>query len=105
MAKKEKWKVENSRGDKGRLVVDQDNALIADCYADTSDPLGIPQDYKKMAKRIALQLDPLGSLRTHPLRHNPRQTQQTETMNYFYAQKIKDLFALANVSTQHAGHE
>jgi hypothetical protein len=44
-------------------VVDQDNALIADCYADTSDPLGIPQDYKKMAKRIALLPDMERALR------------------------------------------
>lgn len=54
MAKKEKWKVVNSGGCKGRCVVDQDNVLIADCYADTADPLGLPQDYKKLAKRIAL---------------------------------------------------
>jgi hypothetical protein len=54
MTKKEKWKVEPYRGEKGRIVVDQDNVLIADCYADCDCSLGVPEDYEKLAKRIAL---------------------------------------------------
>lgn len=54
MAKKEKWKVLAAACDRGRYVVDQDNVLIADCYADSPCDVEIPMDYKKLAKRIAL---------------------------------------------------
>lgn len=52
--KKEKWKTTEGEGDKGRYVVNQDNVLIADCFADTSSYLNLPSNYKKLAKRIAL---------------------------------------------------
>lgn len=63
MAKKEKWKVEAGGGDAGRFVVDQDDVLIADCYADTPSRHGLPQDYKKLAKRISLLPDMERALR------------------------------------------
>lgn len=54
MAKKEKWKVADYDGEKARYVVDQDNVLIADCYAYTAASFGLPENYKKLAKRIAM---------------------------------------------------
>ncbi len=55
--KKEKWKVVEFRADKRRAVVDQDNVLIADCYADSEYEHGLPEDYKKLARRIAMLPD------------------------------------------------
>lgn len=54
--KKEKWRVIPLCGDKQRAVVDQDNVLIADCYADAFEAIGIPEEaeYKRNAKRIAM---------------------------------------------------
>lgn len=63
MAKKEKWKVVNHDYDKGRYVVDQNNTLIADCYADSNSSLRLPANYKKLAKRIALLPDMERALR------------------------------------------
>lgn len=64
MSKKEKWKVVNYGGDKGRYVVDQNNTLIADCYADSALDVLVPEeDYKNLAKRIAMLPDMERALR------------------------------------------
>jgi hypothetical protein len=52
--KKETWKVVDHGYDKGRYVINQDDVLIADCYASTTANLGLPANYRKLAKRIVL---------------------------------------------------
>ena len=53
--RKEKWRVKDGYGEKGRLVVDcNSGTLIADCYAASCEDLRLPDDYRKLAKRIAL---------------------------------------------------
>lgn len=56
MSKKEKWKVISGNGDAGRYVVNQKYELIADCYANTYDNLGLLDQSvaKRNARRIAL---------------------------------------------------
>lgn len=41
--------------EQNRYVVDQNNMLIADCYADSDDPVGLPspREYQENARLIA----------------------------------------------------
>lgn len=59
MAKQEKWKVIPGQGDVGRYVVNQNNELIADCFADSSDEVGLLEYAvaRRHARRIAMLPD------------------------------------------------
>ncbi len=66
----EKWRGVTGQGQAYRYVVDQDNVLIADCYADSMDDVGLPAvyEYKKISKRIAMLPDLVRLLKeTSPL--------------------------------------
>ena len=54
--KKEKWKAITGEGHPFRYVVNQEGMLVADCYADSADRVGLPDnlEYKRLTKRIAM---------------------------------------------------
>lgn len=63
--KTEKWKVIVGEGEPKRYVVDGNNTLIADCYAASTDDVGLPdeEEARKNARRIAMLPEMVALLR------------------------------------------
>jgi hypothetical protein len=47
------WRTMETEGEPDRLVVDENNCLVADCNPATAEDLGLPEDYRANARRIA----------------------------------------------------
>lgn len=56
------WKATALHGDSKRAVTNADNVLVADCYADTHEDLGLPVEYKANARLIAAAPDLLDAV-------------------------------------------
>jgi len=46
------WKVVDGEGDTNRLIVGDEDTVIADCYPDSAERLALPPDYQKNAFQI-----------------------------------------------------
>lgn len=46
------WTTEEYQGEPKRIVVGPNNEMIADCYADSSDDINLPENYKANADFI-----------------------------------------------------